>query len=152
MARTRKTFYSRVYQHRKTRSGNMSWSPTDRKIGWFPLSGVSCDGQIIFTFPSSFEAFHWHGETFDLPDNATLLASSKACKNQAFQIDQNVIGLQFHLEMTPKSIREITSNCRAELIPARYIQSEEKILEVKPERFQSTHQLMTEILSYLHCS
>ena len=42
--------------------------------------------------------FHWHGDTFDLPPNATLLASSDAYVNQAFRV-ANAWGLQFHVEL-----------------------------------------------------
>lgn len=129
--------------------GSKVYSNHEKEIGWFPLSGFSGDEPYRFLFPTYFEAFHWHGETFDLPDEAILLASSEACKNQAFQINHNVIGLQFHLEMTPMSIRQIITNCRNELIPSRYIQSEEKILKMKPERIHTTHQIMEDILHYL---
>ena len=48
--------------------------------------------------------FHWHGETFDLPRGAVLLASSEACRHQAFRAASNIYGLQFHLEVTPPMI------------------------------------------------
>ncbi|MEE9496142.1 MAG: amidotransferase, partial [Desulfobacterales bacterium] len=49
------------------------------------------------------EVFHWHGDTFEIPKGAKLLASSEACRNQGFVIDSRVIGLQFHLETTSGS-------------------------------------------------
>lgn len=42
---------------------------------------------------------HWHGDTFDLPEGAELLASSGAYENQAFRIGERAYGLQFHVEI-----------------------------------------------------
>jgi GMP synthase-like glutamine amidotransferase len=46
----------------------------------------------------------WHGDAFDLPDNAILLATSPLCSNQAFRYGTNAYGLLFHLECTPEMI------------------------------------------------
>ena len=55
-----------------------------REIGWFPIRGLP-DLAPGFQFPPECLAFHWHGETFDLPAGAVRLASSAGCENQAFQ-------------------------------------------------------------------
>jgi GMP synthase-like glutamine amidotransferase len=120
-----------------------------KEIGWFPIRGIALMGDSTFRFPQSLEVFHWHGETFDLPTGAVALARSDACKNQAFQLGRAVIGLQFHLETTPQSAREIVSHCRAELIPSRYVQPESAILAASPEMYRNINGLMGEVLSYL---
>jgi GMP synthase-like glutamine amidotransferase len=120
-----------------------------KEIGWLPVQGVSSIGASSFSFPPSTEVFHWHGETFDLPPGATLIARSEGCENQAFQIGTSVIGLQFHLETTPESAREIVSNCSDELIPSQYVQTEEEILSAKSESYNSINQMMGNVLSFL---
>ena len=123
-----------------------------KEIGWFPVRRVPQPGlSSTFTFPPTMEVFHWHGDTYDLPPDAVLLARSEGCLNQAFQIGSRIIGLQFHLEMTPESVRAIVSHCGAELSPAKYVQSEAKILEAAPQKYQSINDLMVEVLSFLTC-
>lgn len=119
-----------------------------KEIGWFPIQGLSTAAG--FVFPPSMEVFHWHGETFDLPPQATLLARSEACPNQAFQIGQTVIGLQFHLETTPDSAAQIVAHCRDELESSPFVQTETELLSDLPERCRAINQVMAEVLSFLH--
>lgn len=128
---------ARVYRHHT------------REIGWFPVQSARPTEDTVFRFPSSMEVFHWHGETFDLPTGATLLASSAACDNQAFQLGRSVLGLQFHLETTPDAAREIVAHCRDELQPAEYVQSEAEILSASPGRYQDANLLMAKLLAWL---
>ncbi len=121
----------------------------EKEIGWFPVEGISLADTSNFQFPPSMTVFHWHGETFNLPQGATHLARSQACKNQAFQFGKSVIGLQFHLETTPESAMELVANCRDELQPAKYIQTESEILSAEPETYNAINRLMSAILSYL---
>ncbi len=55
------------------------------------------------------DVFHWHGDTFDLPDGATLLASSDQYPNQAFRI-ANAWGLQFHVELRAADASSISAH------------------------------------------
>jgi hypothetical protein len=50
--------------------------------------------------PEEMTVFHWHGDTFGIPENAVSLYSSKACTHQTLLYKDHVLGLQFHLETT----------------------------------------------------
>jgi GMP synthase-like glutamine amidotransferase len=123
-----------------------------KEIGWFPVQGLVSDSGSIFSFPPCLDVFHWHGETFDLPPGATLLARSKGCEHQAFQIGASVMGLQFHLETTPALARDLVMNCRDELVPAAYVQTAEDMLSAGPGKYASVNQMMAKVLFFLHRS
>lgn len=120
----------------------------EKEIGWFPVQAVEAPGASL-RFPAESSVFHWHGETFDLPERAVRLAQSAACANQAFQIGRRAIGLQFHLETTPESARAIAAACRDELVPGPYVQSEPEILAAPPERYRAINQVMSRVLEFL---
>lgn len=101
-----------------------------REIGWFPVKrsddgAASRVGRIL---PDIFFAFHWHGDTFEIPEGAVHVAESIACKNQGFIYDERVVGLQFHLESTAESIRALYDNCRGELDGTDFVQKPDEIL------------------------
>jgi GMP synthase (glutamine-hydrolysing) len=54
--------------------------------------------------PIAFDAFHWHGDVFDLPVNAAQLARSSLTECQAFRYGENAYGILFHMEVTPGMI------------------------------------------------
>jgi len=122
----------------------------EKEIGWHPITAVPVTaGASAFRLPQEQEAFHWHGETFDLPPGSVHLARSAACENQAFQVGEKVIGLQFHLETTVDSARALVTNCRADLQTGPWVQCEEAILAASAERYRAANALMEQVLLYL---
>jgi GMP synthase (glutamine-hydrolysing) len=71
------------------------------EIGLLPveLTAAAADDPVFTGAPPSFSTLQWHGDTFDLPEGATLLATSQAYRNQAF-VFGNAYALQFHLEVS----------------------------------------------------
>ena len=101
----------------------------EKEIGWFDIS-LTPDGAqygLLDGFDETFPVFHWHGDTFDLPAGADHLFRSEGCLNQGF-IHNNVLGLQFHLEVTPESLNEMVKHGKEELTDGKYIQGAEEIL------------------------
>lgn len=120
----------------------------DREIGWYPVHAAPAPPGH-FVFPQELLAFHWHGETFDLPAGAVHLARSNGCVNQAFQFGRRAIGLQFHLETTPSAAAALVTHCGHELSPGRYVQSAGDILSAAPERYAAIRTVMERVLAYL---
>ena len=122
----------------------------EKEIGWFPVTAEPVsDADDSFSFPRELLVFHWHGETFDLPEGATQLAGSDACENQAFQLGRRVIGMQFHLETTPDAAQDIVHHCRDELQPSRYVQSEAEILRVEESNYTAINAWMDKVLRFV---
>lgn len=79
----------------------------EKEVGWYTVS-LTEDGKqdpLFEGLNETIDVFQWHEDTFQIPDKALLLATSKACKNQAFRFGKNVYGLQFHIEVTDNMIK-----------------------------------------------
>ena len=113
----------------------------EKEIGWFP---------VVFENGFSINVFHWHGETFDIPEYAESIAYSEACRNQGFKMGRS-LGLQFHLETTAESLNSLLENCAEELetalsAKAKYVQSKSQILETAKTALPELNAAMTELL------
>jgi hypothetical protein len=88
---------------------------------------------------------HWHGDKFIIPNKAEKIFESKACDNQGF-IYNNIIALQFHLEMKEENLKSMVENCADELIENKnYIQSKEEML-IQKENLEINNKIMQTIL------
>lgn len=117
---------------------------THKEIGFLPVafSAATPMPTLLHSLPPVMDLFQWHGDTFDLPEGATLLATSEACKNQAY-IKGKCLGMQFHWEADENIIRSMLEADRHELVQAPYIHPEDRILSdlskvnaLKPHLFQ----------------
>ena len=100
-----------------------------QEIGWFPIR-LTEEGQASTVFsalPDRFLALHWHGDTFSIPLGASRMAESDACSNQAFILGK-AIGLQFHLESNPESMKYLLDHCAEEIAAGPYVQRPEDLV------------------------
>jgi GMP synthase (glutamine-hydrolysing) len=109
--------------------GAKVYKNSHREIGWFPLelTEAGSESALFRGIPRRFTAFHWHGDAFEIPAGATHLAQTIACGNQAFSLEERVVGLQFHLESTGQSVENLLHNCRSEIEPGPWMQQPEEI-------------------------
>jgi len=130
--------------------GAKVYSNHNKEIGWFPIKKENAAKTELFKdFPNEITVFHWHGETFDLPKGAELIASSEACKNQIFTLNEHVIAFQCHLETNTASLSSLNDNCRAELQSAPYIQTENQMLEDEKKYSSKMHEVLYRVLDKL---
>ncbi|MBE9531576.1 MAG: gamma-glutamyl-gamma-aminobutyrate hydrolase family protein [Proteobacteria bacterium] len=89
-------------------AGSVVYQGDTKEIGWYGLS-LTADGlkdPLFGELPEEMTVFQWHGDTFDVPEGATLLASSLRFPNQLLRIGKNGYALQFHLEVMDVMVRE----------------------------------------------
>jgi GMP synthase (glutamine-hydrolysing) len=72
-----------------------------KEIGFKPLI-VTPDGEGLLAPLSGQPVLHWHGDTFDLPQGAVLLAKTDLCAHQAFAYGGHGLAFQFHPEARPE--------------------------------------------------
>jgi GMP synthase (glutamine-hydrolysing) len=106
-----------------------------KEIGWFDVTINNEGMNDIFKgiANNNMKVFQWHGDTYELPNSATLLASSDLY-HQAFRID-NTIGILFHLEVTPEMIQKWIDNYGPEMKEAGV--TADVILNGKKAEFES---------------
>jgi len=122
----------------------------EKEIGWFPVQ-FSTEGPaaaLAGILPPELMVFHWHGDTFDLPAQATRFATTAACANQGFIYGNNVIGLQFHLEVRRSDVLKMVQYGGGELTPAGCIQSAEEIAE-RSSLADTANETMFALLDYM---
>jgi len=121
-----------------------------KEIGWLPLhiypeANHHPIAKILASYP---EVFHWHGDTFALPQGAQALAYSDGCPQQAFAYGARVFGLQFHLETTPDSAQALIEHCSADIDGSRYTQNPAQIM-ASGDKFKQINQAMSALLAVL---
>jgi GMP synthase-like glutamine amidotransferase len=117
-----------------------------QEIGWFPVEAMP-EGVARFVLPHSFSAFHWHGDTFQLPDGAIHLARTDGCEQQMFMLGDRVIGIQFHLEVTPEDVAAMCAHAGHDLPDGPYVQSADRMKD-SSQGCASSHRLLDAVLDH----
>ena len=89
-----------------------------KEIGWSTLQLAAVEDNPLMALAGT-RVLHWHGDTFELPAQAELLASSELYPHQAFRVGKNILGLQFHPEVAADSLEKWLIGHTAELRQAQ---------------------------------
>ncbi len=121
-----------------------------KEIGWFNIRKIKTAQEtgIATLFPDTIEAFHWHGDTFDIPDGAEHFLQSAGCKNQGFTLGERVLALQFHLEIAKSGAENLIIQCGNEIDKGRFCQTSDTML-ANSDRFEKINKLMFRILDHM---
>jgi GMP synthase (glutamine-hydrolysing) len=104
---------------------------TKKEIGFYhdiEFDNVS-QSRLFNGIRSPATVFHWHGDTFDLPQNAIGLAHSRNYQNQALKVG-SAVGVQFHLEVDEETIRLWLEKSKNELTAIAYINPDAIVEEI----------------------
>jgi GMP synthase-like glutamine amidotransferase len=126
--------------------------PNDQsEIGWFEIrwNEAAYKHPLAYGVSSYSKVFHHHGDTFDLPEHAVLLASSTGCKHQAFALGNHVLALQFHMEVTKELIDDMLFHSD-ELVPGTFVQTRTQIEEGIYDVMQN-HTDLASLLENIYC-
>jgi len=122
-----------------------------KEIGWWPIENAFIQGDEYAPYRLNRPevVFHWHGDTFDLPQGAVHLYRSDDCHHQGFIIGKKVLGLQFHFEVNHETILEMVSGNIDELMAGGpRVQSQQEILN-EVYRCEGSNRIMFRVLDHL---
>ncbi len=113
-----------------------------KEIGWRPIQ-LTPEAQadpVFAGMEEEFPVFHWHGDTFDLPEGAVRLAGSEMYPNQAYRLGDNAYAFQFHVEVTQPMVRAWCAEYPGDVETVRYAIDDPPIYEGCRERIGPLHE------------
>ncbi|MGE8561228.1 MAG: glutamine amidotransferase [Acinetobacter sp.] len=124
----------------------------EKEIGWSKLSLSNAENNPLAPLIDT-SVLHWHGDTFDVPEQAELLASSEIYPNQAFSVGKNILALQFHIEVAGDSLEKWLIGHTCELrkaninIPALRADNEKYALPLETVAKEILRNYMNQLMS-----
>ncbi len=99
------------------------------EVGWHKIEVVDAPkrSKLADLFPRELTVFQWHQDTFEIPPGGVRLMRSTACRNQAFIVDDRILGCQFHMEANAKTVRTFLAVSSLWKQSGTFVQSESEI-------------------------
>ena len=130
--------------------GAKVYQNAEKEIGWLPISLRSgTDTDLFFPgAPRELTVFHWHGDTFDLPAEATGWRPALAARTKRSRLGNASLDCSFIIETTPLSVAALIEHCGHELTEGRFIQTAARITENRAH-FRMNQQVLKTLLEQL---
>ena len=113
-----------------------------KEVGWFnvDLRKEAKNDPLFKDVPPKFDVYHWHEDMFEIPQDGVFLATGDGCPHQAFRIGKNAYGIQFHIEITDRSIKEWSDEYCQKDFPGRKEKCEEMMAVYRRTKKDFLHQ------------
>lgn len=122
----------------------------DQELGWMDVGRALHIPEQCFQIPEQLNILQWHSETFEIPKGAIRLAENKVCLNQMYQIGRNVLGFQFHPEMTPHALALlIEGEEEMAVFNGRYVQPIAELKRSLKSKFEQGNRLLNQAIEYV---
>ena len=121
-----------------------------QELGWMDVGRVSHIPENYFQIPEKINIMQWHSETFEIPRGGVRLAQNNVCQNQMYQIGRNVLGFQFHPEMTPHALQLLIENEEdSAVFNGEYVQPIAELKKTIKSKFEQGNQLLNRAIEYV---
>jgi len=122
----------------------------EQELGWTQVYRKNSVPEQCFKLPEVFNVMQWHSETFEIPKGAIHLAENHVCRNQMYQIGTNVLGFQFHPEMTAKVLKLFLENDEElALFSGAYVQDFISLKKTEDCQFIVGNQILKQAVAYV---
>ena len=129
--------------------GAVSRNP-QQELGWTTVRKVTNVPLECFELPENFKVMQWHSETFEIPRGAVLLAENDVCRNQMYQIGSNVLGFQFHPEITPEVLDLFLENEEeVAIFTGNHVQPVNELRKSTKSKFIQGNQILNQAIEYV---
>ncbi|MDF2415994.1 type 1 glutamine amidotransferase [Acinetobacter beijerinckii] len=123
---------------------------TFQELGWMDVGRASHIPENYFQIPEKINIMQWHSETFEIPKGGVRLAENDICRNQLYQIGRNVLGFQFHPEITPHALQLLIENEEdMAVFNGQYVQPISDLKKSIQAKFEQGNQLLNRAIEYV---
>lgn len=121
-----------------------------QELGWMDVGRASHIPEDYFQVPERLNILQWHSETFEIPKGGVRLAENEVCRNQMYQIGRNVLGFQFHPEITPQALALLIENEEdMAVFNGERVQAMAELKSTRKSRFEAGNRLLNQAIDYV---